>query len=99
MSDRMGRSPSPRAVGFPVMDRRNFVLTGVGGLAAAYGLSACGGDDDEGGGNGGSKAQEKASGTVTFGSNASDAIPKKATAATIKRFEQDTGVTVKINTS
>jgi multiple sugar transport system substrate-binding protein len=98
MSDRMGRSPSPRAVGFPVMDRRNFVLTGVGGLAAAYGLSACGGDEDEGG-NGGSKAQEKASGTVTFGSNASDAIPKKATAATIKRFEQDTGVTVKINTS
>jgi multiple sugar transport system substrate-binding protein len=99
MSDRMRRSPSPRAVGFPVMDRRSFVLTGVGGLAAAYGLSACGGDDDGNGGGSESKAPEKATGTVTFGSNASDPAPKKATAAVIKLFEADSGVQVRINTS
>jgi multiple sugar transport system substrate-binding protein len=99
MSDRMRRSPSPRAVGFPVMDRRSFVLTGVGGLAAAYGLSACGGDDDDGGGGGESKAPEKASGTVTFGSNYSDAQPKKALAAVLAAFEAESGVQVKIKTT
>jgi multiple sugar transport system substrate-binding protein len=98
MSDRTRRSPDPSAVGFPLMTRRSLVLTGVGGVAAAYGLSACG-DEENGGGGGTSKAPEKASGTVSFGSNASDTVPKKATASVIKLFEGESGVTVKINTS
>jgi multiple sugar transport system substrate-binding protein len=81
---------------FPVMTRRSLVLTGAGALATAYGLSGCGGDD---GGGGGGDAPEKATGTVTFGSNASDTVPKKALADTLAGFEQSSGVQVKINTS
>ena len=80
--------PSVTAAG---LSRRGF-LKGTLGAGAALSLSsllaACGGGDDEGGG-GGSASQE-----VTFGSNQSDAVPKKAYADMLAA----SGLTVKVNT-
>jgi multiple sugar transport system substrate-binding protein len=80
--------PSVAAAG---VSRRGF-LKGTLGAGAALSLSsllaACGGGDDEGGG-GGSASQE-----VTFGSNQSDAVPKKAYADMLAA----SGLTVKVNT-
>ncbi|WP_163508685.1 ABC transporter substrate-binding protein [Fodinicola acaciae] len=60
---------------------------GVGGaLALGGGLAGCGG-----GSGSGSK-------TITLGSSASDAVPKKATAAIMADFGKKNGYTVKINT-
>lgn len=60
---------------------------GIGGaVALGGGLAGCGG---------GSGATSK---TVTLGSSASDAVPKKATAAIMKSFGDKNGLTVKINT-
>jgi multiple sugar transport system substrate-binding protein len=74
------------------LSRRGF-LKGTLGAGAALSLSgllaACGGGDDEGGGGGGSASQE-----VTFGSNQSDAVPKKAYADMLAA----SGMTVKVNT-
>jgi multiple sugar transport system substrate-binding protein len=42
--------------------------------------------------------QDTSAGTVTFGSNYSDAVPKQGLAATMKAFEQSSKNTVKINT-
>jgi multiple sugar transport system substrate-binding protein len=80
--------PSVAAAG---VSRRGF-LKGTLGAGAALSLSsllaACGGGDDEAGG-GGSASQE-----VTFGSNQSDAVPKKAYADMLAA----SGLTVKVNT-
>src|SRR6266545_540813 len=54
-------------------------------------LAACG--EKKGGGTGGS-----ASKTVTVGSNASDAVPKKAYAEAYKAYETQSGKTVTVNT-
>jgi multiple sugar transport system substrate-binding protein len=79
--------PSVAAAG---LSRRGF-LKGTLGAGAALSLSsllaACGGGDDDGGG-GGSASQE-----VTFGSNQSDAVPKKAYADMVAA----SGLTVKTN--
>ena len=79
--------PSVAAAG---LSRRGF-LKGTLGAGAALSLSsllaACGGGD--GGGDGGSASQE-----VTFGSNQSDAVPKKAYADMLAA----SGLTVKVNT-
>jgi multiple sugar transport system substrate-binding protein len=79
--------PSVAAAG---LSRRGF-LKGTLGAGAALSLSsllaACGGGDDDGGG--GSASQE-----VTFGSNQSDAVPKKAYADMLAA----SGLTVKVNT-
>ncbi|HMG30969.1 MAG TPA: ABC transporter substrate-binding protein, partial [Jiangellaceae bacterium] len=80
--------PSVAAAG---LSRRGF-LKGTLGAGAAVSLSsllaACGGGDD-GGGDSGSASQE-----VTFGSNQSDAVPKKAYADMLAA----SGMTVKVNT-
>ena len=62
---------------------RRSLLKGMGataGLAALPGvLAACGGDDSSGGDStpaAGGTPEKKAVGTVTMGSNASDAVPK-----------------------
>jgi len=80
-----------------LLTRRSMLRTGALGVAAIYGLSGCGGDDDDtaSGGGGGS---EKASGTVTFGSNASDPVPKKALQSVFDQFEGSSGVKVDVNT-
>ena len=82
--------------GVPLLTRRTVLQTGVAGLAAVYGLSGCGDDDDSGGGGGG--GAEKASGTVTFGSNYSDPVPKKALQDVFDAFEKSSGVKVAVNT-
>jgi multiple sugar transport system substrate-binding protein len=80
----------PPSVASAGLSRRGF-LKGTLGAGAAVSLSsllaACGGDD--GGGGGGSASQE-----VTFGSNQSDAVPKKAYADMLAA----SGLTVKVNT-
>lgn len=61
-------------------------------LAAPTLLSACGGDS-------GTSATGKATGTVTLGSNQSDAVPKAAVQAVMDAFQKaNSGLTVKINT-
>ena len=81
----------PPSVAGAGLSRRGF-LKGTLGAGAALSLSsllaACGGGDDDGG-SGGSASQE-----VTFGSNQSDAVPKKAYADMLAA----SGLTVKINT-
>jgi multiple sugar transport system substrate-binding protein len=81
------------------VDRRFFLKSAVGSAAALslpMLLSACGGSSGSGATSaGGSK---KASGTVTFGSNASDAVPKKAFADVLAAFTAATKVKTKVNT-
>ena len=61
-------------------------------LAAPSLLAACGGD-------GGSTGGKAATGTVTLGSNQSDAVPKAAVQTAIDAFQKaNSGLTVKINT-
>ncbi|WDF43715.1 ABC transporter substrate-binding protein [Streptomyces sp. T12] len=70
---------------------RRTLLRGVGGAAVLGAgvplLSACGG--------GGSASDPK---TVTVGSNASDAVPKKAFADIYAAFKKESGLTVDVNT-
>ncbi|MET7746667.1 ABC transporter substrate-binding protein [Streptomyces sp. NPDC005385] len=74
----------------PTPSRRT-LLRGIGGAAALGAgiplLSACGGS--------GSAADPK---TVSVGSNASDAVPKKAFAEIYAAFKKQSGVTVDVNT-
>ena len=61
-------------------------------LAAPSLLAACGG-------SGGSSSTGSASGTVTVGSNQSDAVPKAAIQAVMDAFHKaNPGITTKINT-
>jgi multiple sugar transport system substrate-binding protein len=95
MSDAQRRPPAPFAM--PPLTRRSVLATGAAGLAAVYGLSGCGDDADTGGGGGGGGA-EKASGTVSFGSNYSDAVPKKALQTVFDEFTTSSSVKVDVNT-
>ena len=96
MSDPRHPSSDRDEFGIRPLTRRRLVVTGLGGVAALYGLSACGGDDEEEGAGTGGAA--KASGTVTLGSNYSDAVPKKALASSVTGFEQTSDANVRINT-
>src|SRR5918992_4812805 len=75
-----------------LMTRRTLMQSGVAGLAIAYGLAGCGDDEETTGGT------EKASGTVTFGSNYSDPVPKKALQDVFDAFETSSGIKVDVNT-
>jgi len=67
-------------------------LLGAGALAVPAALAAaCGSSDKSGGGGTVNKS-------VTFGSNYSDDVPKKAFADTLAAFDQSKGFTTKINT-
>jgi multiple sugar transport system substrate-binding protein len=84
---------------------RRSLLKGVGataGLAALPGvLAACGGDDNGGSSStpaAGGTPEKKAVGTVTFGSNASDAVPKASYEKVFADFKTTTGGDVKVNT-
>ena len=67
-------------------------LLGAGALAVPAALAAaCGSGDKAGGGATVNKS-------VTFGSNYSDDVPKKAFADTLAAFDQSKGFTTKINT-
>ena len=85
---------------------RRSLLKGMGGVAGATllpaTLAACGSDDKSSSSSGSgssSGASKKASvGEVTFGSNASDAVPKAAYAKVFQQFQSTSGGTVKVNT-
>ncbi len=97
MTDPDPRYPDPAQPDGPVMDRRKLLVTGVAGAAAAaYGIAAPKG-----------LAAPVASrwwnalaatGTVTVGSNYSDAVPKKAMANVFAAFTKKSGIGVKVNT-
>ncbi|MFF4935320.1 ABC transporter substrate-binding protein [Streptomyces griseofuscus] len=85
----MRLSPSGLAVPGP---SRRALLRGAGSAALLAGagiplLSACGGS--------GSSSDPK---TITVGSNASDAVPKRAFAEIYAAFKKQSGVTVNVNT-
>ncbi|MGN9755492.1 ABC transporter substrate-binding protein [Streptomyces sp. SD31] len=86
----MHHTSSPSGLSLPSTSRRT-VLRGVGGAAVLGAgiplLSACGGS--------GSASDPK---TVTVGSNASDAVPKKAFADIYAAFKKESGLTVDVNT-
>jgi multiple sugar transport system substrate-binding protein len=81
--------------------RRRTLLRGAlaaGAVAAVPGIAACGSDEGESTGGGGA-ASEGPTGTITFGSNYSDAVPKKALAEVLEGFERENpGVKVAVNT-
>src|SRR5436190_3101419 len=72
------------------LTRRGLLASGAAGLATLYGLRAADGLA--------APLRRLASGTVTVGSNYSDATPKKAMAAVFKTFTKKTGIDVKVNT-
>jgi multiple sugar transport system substrate-binding protein len=88
------------------VSRRRFLggVAAVTGLAAAPGLlAACGpsgGASPTGGASPGTSVAPPSSptGEVTFGSNISDEVPKKAFQTVADAFTDETGVTIKINT-
>src|SRR5262245_1948280 len=83
----------PEAAGGKQMTRRGLLAAaGAGGLATAYGAFAA-------------KAGAvpaawltQSAGTVTFGSNASDPVPKAALASVFKAFTKASGTNVSVNT-
>jgi multiple sugar transport system substrate-binding protein len=93
-SDPRRRAPDLLRLELPHITRRTALRSSLAGAAALYGLSGCGDDDDNGGGGGGGG---KPSGTVSFGSNYSDPVPKKAINATMDQFTQQQGVKVAMN--
>jgi multiple sugar transport system substrate-binding protein len=94
-SDPRRRAPDLLRLDLPPITRRTALRSSLAGAAALYGLSGCGDDDDNGGGEGGGGG--KPSGTVSFGSNYSDPVPKKAINATMDQFTQQQGVKVAMN--
>jgi len=75
----------------PRLSRRD-MLRMFGVSAGMAGLAACG-EGGGGGGSGGSGSKE-----VTVGSNASDAVPKKAYEQVFANFQKASGITPKVNT-
>ncbi|MES2093017.1 MAG: ABC transporter substrate-binding protein [Actinomycetota bacterium] len=69
---------------------RRALLSGAVGVAAISALAACS--------TGGSKPASSGSKTTTFGSSASDDVPKRAYAAMIAAFQKKSGDKVTINT-
>ena len=79
------------------VDRRTLLrgVAGIGALLGAGGLAACGGDTTTATG----VPTGAVTGTVTAGSNQSDAVPKAAIKAVMDAFAKaNSGTTVKINT-
>jgi multiple sugar transport system substrate-binding protein len=85
------------------LSRRNLLIRAAGtatALALPSGLvAACGGDDESSSGSSGSSGGGKqGAGTVTFGSNASDPVPKAAYEKVFAGFKSANGGDVKVNT-
>jgi multiple sugar transport system substrate-binding protein len=74
------------------LSRRDLLkVLGVAGAGVA--VASCGSNKGGGGGGGGAASRE-----VTVGSNASDAVPKKAYQEVFAGFEKATGLHAKVNT-
>ena len=94
MSDHSSPSPDSGDAVNPSLSRRKLLYSGAAGAAALYGAGAA-----KAFGAGAPTAFDAAAaGTVTFGSNYSDPVPKKAIAAVMKNFTAKSGIAVKINT-
>jgi multiple sugar transport system substrate-binding protein len=92
MSDPRSRASDPLENG-TALTRRSLLVSGAAGLGAIYGLTA----------PRGSAALDAweaaaASGTVTFGSNYSDPLVKKAMQNAVTAFQKSSGVKIKVNT-
>src|SRR3954453_19397600 len=87
------KRPAPERAGGAdaLLTRRRLITTGVAGMATAYGVTASGA-------LGARRLRRKAAGTLTGGSNYSDAVPKKAMASVFAKFSKASGVQVKVNT-
>ncbi|MQA80947.1 MAG: extracellular solute-binding protein [Streptosporangiales bacterium] len=87
---------SPSGAGLPAGVTRRGLFKGAAVSAFAVTvpsvLTACGGGGDGGGGG------DSGSKTVTFGSNGSDEVPKKAYEAVFALYKKNSGVTVDVNT-
>ncbi len=82
------------ADGSPLLTRGRLLATGVAaGAAVLYGPAAARAMR-----TGARSAARASAGTVTFGSNASDPVPKKAYANVFANFTKSTGIGVKVNT-
>src|SRR3954471_10821120 len=83
------------------LSRRTVVkgMAAAGAVAAFPAIAACG-DDDSSSSSGSSSGSStsKGGGTVSFGSNASDAVPKKAYTQVFAGFTSKTKTQVKVNT-
>jgi multiple sugar transport system substrate-binding protein len=77
---------------------RRSVLGGGLGLSAAALLAACGGGSSPSSSGTGGGGSASAGGTVTFGSNASDDVPKKTLQTLLTAADQKLGTTTKVNT-
>ena len=93
MSDHSSPSPDQEGSLNPRLSRRKLLYSGAAGAAALYGASA-----SRALGAAPEALDAAAAGTVTFGSNYSDAVPKKAMAAVLANFTKKTGIAVKVNT-
>src|SRR5581483_1220289 len=83
--------------GLPLLSRRSLLrgaALGASAFAVPAALAACGSSSKSGSG-GTSGTTNK---TVIFGSNYSDAVPKKAVADVMAKFQTDKGFTVNVNT-
>ncbi len=93
-SSRSPTSPSPSAVGTPLLNRRDLIkMLGVtaGAVALPEVLAACGS-------SGKSSSSGASSKLVTVGSNASDAAPKKAYVDVFAKAKAATGLEIQVNT-
>jgi multiple sugar transport system substrate-binding protein len=91
----MTRSPSASPFGLPAVNRRSLLrgaVLGASAFAVPAALAACGGDK---GSNTGTGTVDK---NVTFGSNYSDDIPKKALGDVLAKYQTQNSATVKVNT-
>src|SRR4051794_1290126 len=74
------------------LSRRKLLVSGGAGLAALASASAPGALGAV------RRASQVGAGTVSFGSNYSDPVPKKAMAAVLNKFQKASGIGVKLNT-
>jgi multiple sugar transport system substrate-binding protein len=89
---RSGMQLPPSASGSGLQLSRRDLLRVLGVAGAGVAVASCG--SDSGGGGGSSPASKE----VTVGSNASDAVPKKAYQEVFAGFNKATGLTAKVNT-
>jgi multiple sugar transport system substrate-binding protein len=87
-----GSPPAPQSgLSVPRRTLLRGAAVGAGAVTLPMLLAACGKKNESSGGG-------KAGGTITLGSNASDALPKKAYADAYKQYETQSGKTVQVNT-
>ena len=92
----MTRSPSASPFGLPALNRRSLLrgaVLGASAFAVPAALAACSSSDK--GSNSGTGTVDK---NVSFGSNYSDDVPKKALADTLAPYQTQNSATVKVNT-